>query len=431
MSDQNQGIKRRPFYEFFTEGTDAEPGQGRKDIFKGMDEFHQYLDEAMKSGHYAFRRTLTQGTSAHTEILDHDGKIKSVIMMGSNNYLDFANDPKVKEASIEALKKYGYGSGSVALLGGTFEIHRQLETQIADFYTRQKAAVFPTGFSANVGTISALVKKGDLIMVDMYAHASLVDGTKLTEATVKFFKHNDMEHLEKQLERIRDKFNGCLIVTDGVFSMDGDLCHLPELIKLKEKYQARLLIDEAHGVGIVGKNGRGTEEHFNMIGSVDIITGTLSKAPAGLGGYVVGSAAMVEKVRHFASSYIFSTSLPPAIIGGLCKVFEMMTNDLSRMHKLQKNVTYFSTKLRSMGFNLGDSSTAIVPVIIGDEDLTMLMSKEMAMNGIFTSAVVFPAVSKTQSRLRISLMSSHSTDDLDKVISLLERMGKANGIIKA
>lgn len=430
MNSSDQNLKRKLFYEFFTESENTLPGTGRKDIFKGMDDFYQYLSEAITSGQYAFRRTLTQGTAAHTEIIDIDGNKKDVIMMGSNNYLDFANDPEVKKASIEALEKFGYGSGSVALLGGTFEIHRQLENQIADFYSRERSAIFPTGFSANVGTISALVKEGDLILVDMYAHASLVDGTKLTQATVKFFKHNDMDHLEKQLTRIRNKFNGCLIITDGVFSMDGDLCKLPELLAIKEKYQARLLIDEAHGVGIVGKNGRGTEEYFNQIGKVDIITGTLSKAPAGLGGYVVGSAPMVEKVRHFASSYIFSTSLPPAVVGGLCKVFEKMKNDLSRMHKLHQNVTHFTSKLRSLGFNLGESSTAIVPVIIGNEELTMTMAKELAANGIFTSAVVFPAVSKTQSRLRVSLMSGHSTDDLNRVLQLLESMGRHYGVIK-
>lgn len=430
MNSSSSETKRKSFHEFFTESEGLAAGLGRKDIFKGMDEFYSYLSEAMDSKQYAYRRTLCAGTSAHTHIIDHDGIKKEVIMMGSNNYLDFANDPEVKAASINALEKYGYGSGSVALLGGTFEIHRQLENQIADFYTRDRAAVFPTGFSANVGTISALVKEGDLIMVDMYAHASLVDGTKLTQATVKFFKHNDMEHLSKQLERLRDKFNGCLIVTDGVFSMDGDLCHLPELIKIKEKYQARLLIDEAHGVGIVGKNGRGTEEHFNLVGQVDIITGTLSKAPAGLGGYVVGSAPMVEKVRHFASSYIFSTSLPPSVIGGLCKVFEKMKNDPSRMHKLHENIAYFAGKLRQLGFNLGESSTAIVPVIIGDEELTMTMAKELTSQNIFTSAVIFPAVSKTQSRLRISLMSSHSKDDLDRVLMPLEKMGRQYGVIK-
>ncbi len=399
--------------------------QERKDIFAPLNDFNEYLKSSIAAKEYAYRRTLQTPTSSKIQVAEFG----QMIMMGSNNYLDFANNPQVVAAAKKALEGYGYGSGSVALLGGTFELHRKLETSIANFYQREHAAVFPTGYSANVGTISALVQEGDLILMDMYAHASLVDGATLSGATVKFFQHNDIKHLEKTLTRLRDKFGGVLIVTDGVFSMDGDVCVLPDLLSIKQKYNARLLIDEAHAIGIIGKEGRGTEEYFNRIGEVDIITGTLSKAPAGIGGYVTGSSKMVEYVRHFASSYIFSTSLPPPVVGGLIEVFHILETDLSHKAKLEHNIERFAGKLRSLGFNIGETITAIIPIIIGDEPRTKTMAKEMAEAGIFCSAVVFPAVSKTQSRLRISLMSSHTDKEIDRVLELLEQLGRKHGVI--
>src|SRR3989339_139331 len=396
---------KKNFHDFFIESK-------RNDIFANLDAFYEYLEEAKSTKEYAYRRTLASATSS-TVVVEGAGEM---IMLGSNNYLDLAANTKVVNAAQAALAKYGNGSGSVALLGGTFDLHRKLETKIATFYSRELAAIFPTGFSTNIGTISSLICSNDLLLLDTYSHASLIEGTKLTRATVKFFKHNDMEHLEKLLIKLRSQYDGVLIVTDGIFSMDGDICPLDKLIALKQKYNARLMIDEAHAIGIVGDHGRGTEEYFHLTGAVDIITGTLSKAPGGIGGYVVGSKKLVEYIRHFASSYIFSTSLPPAVVGGLIEVFNILENDLSHKEKLDYNKQLFTARLRELGFNIGQTISAIVPIIIGDEEKTKLMARELAEEKIFCSAVVFPAVSKTQSRLRISLMCSHSEKQLLKVL---------------
>ena len=258
----------------------------------------------------------------------------------------------------------------------------------------------------------------------MYSHASIIDGTRLCNAKVKFFKHNDMKHLETILKKIRDKFNGVLIVTDGVFSMDGDICKLPDLINLKNKYNARLMIDEAHAVGIIGKNGKGTEDHFNLINKVDIITGTLSKAPASLGGYVTGSEALIEYLRHFSNSYIFSTSLPPSIVGGLIKCFEIMENDSTRRKNLFYIQQYLIKRLCEEKFKVGSTETPIIPIIIGDDQITNKICHDLSRQGILVSPVVFPAVRKTQSRLRISLICSHTKDDIDYLIKQLVHLKK-------
>lgn len=416
----NKANDKKRFHDFFLE-------ERGPDLFQNIDDFFCFLLEAKKNGEYGFRRPLVSGTKSRVQVLQN-GEPVEMIMMGSNNYLDLAFDPQVVNAAQRALEKYGYGSGSVALLGGTSDLLKTLENKIAQFYFREAAAVFPTGYSTNVGIISALIKPNDLILMDMYSHASLVDGTKLSGATVKFFKHNDMDHLEKLLQKLRNNYSGVLIVTDGVFSMDGDVCDLNGLLELKKKYNARLMIDEAHAIGIIGTRGRGTEEYFNKINEVDIIAGTLSKAPAGLGGYIAGKESLVEYIRHFANSYVFSTSLPPSVVGGLIEVFNILENDFSRKEKLQRNIDHFTKKLREHGFNIGNTITAIVPVIIGDEEKTRIMSKELAKANIFSSAVMFPAVSKNQARLRMSLMSSHTKEDLDYVINKLVTLKKAYGI---
>ncbi|MCK5073904.1 MAG: pyridoxal phosphate-dependent aminotransferase family protein [Bacteriovoracaceae bacterium] len=414
---------KKKFYDFHVE-------KPRKDILENLKEFETFYTREIERDEYAYRRALKTPTSSNVEVVCKKSEDSSrMIMMGSNNYLDFASDERVVKASKNALEKYGYGAGSVPLLAGTFEIHKELEKRIASFYGRESSAVFSSGYSANLGVISSLIQKDDLILLDMYSHASIVDGTKLTEATVKYFKHNDMDHLEKILKRLRDKFGGVLIVTDGVFSMDGDLCTLDKLIDIKKKYNARLMIDEAHAIGVIGDTGRGTEEYFGLKGEVDVITGTLSKAPAGLGGYVVGSSGLVEYIRHLASSYIFSTGLPPSIVGGLIEVFKIMESDLARMKLLQKNIVYFTTRLRKLGFNIGDTITAIVPVIIGDEDKTKKISCALARSGVFVSAVIFPAVRKTQSRIRFSLMSAHTGNEIEFVLKELETLGREYGVI--
>jgi len=411
------------FHDFYKPSAD-------QDVLYKARAFHAFLRDAKARGHYSYRRTLLEASQARPLVLDAaTARPRKMILMASNNYLDLANDPTVVAAAQAALTRYGYGSGSVALLAGTQHIHRQLEQRIADFYGREAAAVFPTGYSANVGTLSALLREGDIAIVDMYAHASLLDGTRLSSCLTKFFKHNDMTHLRALLQRVRPDFNGALVVTDGVFSMDGDICRLRELVDLCREYNARLLIDEAHGVGVLGAHGKGTEEHTGALGATDIITGTLSKAPSGLGGYVVGKAEMVEYVRHFAGSYVFSTSLPASVVGGLLAAFDIMEHDDARRRKLTDNAAYFVHRLRAAGFDVGDTETPIVPVIIRDELVTRQIALALDAAGIFASPVTFPAVAKTRSRIRFSVMSSHTREDLDNVVEALQELGTRYGIL--
>jgi glycine C-acetyltransferase len=403
---------------------------GSKDLFEKTIGFHEFLTEAKRTKQYLYRRTVLNGSSARVIVWDKETQTeKEMIMFASNNYLDLAVNEQVKAASSKALNHYGYGSGSVALLSGTMDVHQKLEDKIAKYYGRDAAVVFPTGYSANVGIISALAREGDLILLDLYAHSSIVDGTKLSGVLTKYFRHNDMEHLESLLIKLRDKFNSVLIATDGVFSMDGDLCPLDKLIELKEKYGARLMIDEAHSVGVIGPNGKGIEDHFGLQGKVDILMGTLSKAPASIGGYATGSREVVEYIRHFANSYVFSTSIPPAVAAGLIEAFDIMETDNERRLKLIQNVEYFCRGLRELKFNIGATRTPIIPVIIGDELITNQMVRELHEAGIFASPVTYPAVAKTQSRIRISLMATHSKEDLDYTITKLSELGKKYGII--
>jgi glycine C-acetyltransferase len=352
-----------------------------------------------------------------------------MILMASNNYLDLCSDPAVLSAACAALQHYGCGTGSVSLLSGTQDIHHRLEARLADFYGREAAAVFPTGYSVNVGTISALMGPADLALVDMYAHASLIDGAKLAGCLTKFFKHRDTESLRSLLARLRAKYHGVLIITDGVFSMDGDVCRLKELLELKQEFGARLLIDEAHAVGVLGAHGKGTEEYCDAIGQTDVITGTLSKAPGGLGGFVVGSAEVVQYVRHFAGSYVFSTSLPPAVVGGLLAAFDIIEHDHERRERLSDNAAYFVRRLREAGCVVEATVTPIVPVVIGDENVTRRIASDLHDQGIFASPVTFPAVAKTRSRIRFSVMSSHTREELDSVVEAMAVLVGRYGIV--
>jgi glycine C-acetyltransferase len=400
------------------------------DVFDGLSGFLEYIQGARSRDEYSYRRTLRAGSGPTVQVdSTSGGGPREMLLMASNNYLDLATDPRVIQAAAEALRRFGYGSGSVSLLAGTQSVHRLLEEELASFYRRERAVVFPTGYSANVGTIGALAREGDLVLLDMYAHASIVDGTRLGSATVKFFKHNDIDHLRATLKRCRSLFRGVLIATDGVFSMDGDVCDLPGLVAVRDEYGARLMIDEAHAIGVLGNHGLGTEEYHGMQGAVDIVAGTLSKAPAGLGGYVAGSIELTEYLRHLATSYVFSTSLPPPTAGGLIEALRIIREDSERRERVLRNAEYFTRRLRADGFNVGATVTPIVPVILGNERLTRLFARDLDAAGIFVSPVVFPAVAKTQSRLRFSLMSSHTVDQLDRTVDALRRLARSHRVL--
>lgn len=391
-------------------------------------QFHAFMEDAKQRGHYAYRRTLAGPSEAHAFVsAGASSPSFSTRMFGSNNYLALANHPQVVAAARDALDRYGYGTGSVALLAGTQLIHRQLEQRLAEFYSRPAAVVFSSGYAANVGVISALLGATDLALVDLYAHRSLVDGTRLAGCLTKFYRHNDLGHLRLLLERFSDRYRNIWIITDGVFSMDGDVCPLPDLIALAKSFGARLLLDEAHAIGVMGACGKGTEEHFDSVGQTTVVNGTLSKAPAGLGGYMVGSVELVEWVRHFASSYVFSTNLPAPIVGGLLSALDIIENDRERRQRLHENARYLVNRLRQLEFVVEDTVSAIVPVILGGELKTRQFANGLNDNGIFASPVVFPAVRKTRARIRFGVMSSHTRDDLDHVCRVMQILGQEYG----
>ncbi|PIE77161.1 MAG: 8-amino-7-oxononanoate synthase [Clostridiales bacterium] len=354
---------------------------------------------------------------------------KEVVNLSSNNYLGFANHPRLKKAAIEAVEKYGVGAGAVRTIVGNMDLHELLEEKLAKFKREEAVMVFQSGFNCNAGAIQALTDKGDIIISDELNHASIIDGVKLSKADKAVFKHSDMTDLERVLKENSGKYNTMLIITDGVFSMDGDVAKLPEIVELAEKYGALTYVDDAHGSGVLGENGRGTVDHFGLHGRVDFSIGTLSKAIGVIGGYVAGKKVMQEWLNHRGRPILFSTALPPAAVGAINEALDMLTESSEYTDKLWHNAKYFKEKLNKLGFNTGNSATPITPVIIGDEAETMLFSKNLLDAGVFVSGIVFPTVPKGTGRVRCMVTAGHTEEQLDRAVAAFEKIGKEMGII--
>jgi glycine C-acetyltransferase len=354
---------------------------------------------------------------------------KSAINLSSNNYLGFAGHPRLKRAAIEAVEKYGAGSGAVRTIVGNMDIHEEMERAIADFKREEAAMVYQSGFNCNMGTIQAVAEKGDLIVSDEFNHASIIDGSRLSRADKKIYKHSDMDSLEDVLKSNRDKYKNILVITDGVFSMDGDIADLPGIVELAEKYEAMTYVDDAHGSGVLGENGRGTVDHFNMHGRIDFSVGTLSKAIGVIGGYVAGSQTMKEWLSHRGRPILFSTSLPPAAVGAIIEAFKILNETTEYTDKLWSNAKFFKEKLGKLGFNTGHSQTPITPVIIGDEAKTMEFSRKLMEKGVFASAIVFPTVPACTGRVRCMVTAAHSEEQLERAVKAFEEAGKELGIL--
>ncbi|MGE5508319.1 MAG: aminotransferase class I/II-fold pyridoxal phosphate-dependent enzyme [Chitinophagales bacterium] len=401
-----------------------------RDIFAKTRPLYDFIQDLKDHDQYFYRRTLLGGSQNRVLVRDHStGKTREMIMMASNNYLGLTTHPKVVEAGLKAQAEYGAGSGSVALLAGTLDLHRELEERLARFKGCEDAIVFPTGYSTNVGCVSGLLRKGDVAINDRLNHASIIDGCKLSGADIRTFKHNDMQSLERLLQKCDAEYQGKLVIVDGVFSMDGDIAPLPEIIRLARKYDARVMIDEAHASGVIGEHGRGTPEHYHLEGQVDIVAGTLSKGLGGIGGFVASTKEVVNYLRFFGRSYMFSTSLPPAVSASLIAAIEVIETEPELRARLWENIRYFTGHLKALGFDLGNAETAIIPVIIGDDTKVQAMCREMHQAGIFLNPVAYPAVPKRLARLRLSLMATHTRADLDETLAALERVGRKYGII--
>src|SRR5256714_3770114 len=359
---------------------------------------------------------------------------KRVINLASNNYLGLTTHPKLREAAMEALRKYGVGSGAVRTVSGTMKIHMELEEKIARFKNVEACVVFQSGFAANAGTVSAILGKDDFIISDELNHASIIDGARLSRAKILVFRHKDMGHAEEQLGSVRDQPGHKVLITDGVFSMDGDIGPLPGLCDLAEKYGAIMMVDDAHASGVLGRNGRGTIDHFNVHGRVDIQVGTLSKAVGALGGYVCGSRDLIEFLYHRARPFLFSTSHPPSVAATCIAAFEVLENEPERIEKLWENTRFWKNELALLGFDIGGKSTPasetpITPIIIGDGKLTMEFSRELFKEGVLGTGITFPTVPEGKARIRTMMTATHTRDELERALEVLQKVGRNMGIL--
>ena len=348
-------------------------------------------------------------------------------MCGSNNYLGLTTHPKVREAAIEAVKRYGTSCTGSRFLNGTLELHERLEHELAEWVGKEAALCFSTGMQVNLGTVSAIVSRGDVVILDKEDHASIVDGARLSFGKIDRYIHNDMEHLERTLQSIPDTA-GKLVVVDGLFSMEGDLAPLPEMIPVIKKYGARLMVDDAHGMGVMG-GGRGTAAHFGVTKDVDLIMSTFSKSFASLGGFIAGDTDVVSYIKHHARSLIFSASIPPSNAAAALAALDVMRTEPDRPVRVLANAEKMRKGYRQLGFNIGNSVTPVVPIIIGDDQLTFLMWKTLFDEGVFVNPVISPAVSSGHQLLRTSYMATHTDEQLDKVLEIFEKVGKKLGVI--
>jgi len=359
---------------------------------------------------------------------------KRVINLASNNYLGLTTHPKLREAALEAIRKYGVGSGAVRTVSGTMSIHMELEEKIARFKNVEACVVFQSGFTANAGTVSAILGKGDFIISDELNHASIIDGARLSKATIKVFRHKDIAQAEELLKEVAGEPGRKLIITDGVFSMDGDIGPLPALCDLAEKYGAIMMVDDAHSSGILGRNGRGTIDHHNVHGRVDIQVGTLSKAIGAMGGYVCGSRELIEFLYNRGRPFLFSTSHPPSVTASCIAAFEVLEQEPELIEKLWDNTRFFKKELGALGFNAGGvttpaSETPITPIIVGEGRLAMEFSRELFNEGVFTPGIAFPVVPEGKARLRTIMTATHTKDQLSRALEILKRVGKRMGIL--
>ena len=353
---------------------------------------------------------------------------KKVLMFGSNAYLGLTNHPKVKEAAIAATKKYGTGMAGSRFLNGTLDIHLELERKLADFLGKDDAIVFSTGFQVNLGVVSCLTGREDYILWDEFDHASIIEGHRLSFSTKLKFKHNDMESLEAQLKKC-DPDKVKLIVVDGVFSMEGDIANIPEIVRLSKKYNANIMVDEAHGIGVLGRQGRGAADHFNALPDTDLIMGTFSKSLASIGGFITANQDIIDYLRHNSRSYMFSASNTPAATAAASAAFDIMVSEPERMENLWKLTHYALKGFRSMGCEIGHTSTPIIPIYIRDNEKTFYVTTELFNQGIFVNPVVSPAVAPSDTLIRFSLMATHTIEQLDIALNKIEKCLKRVGVL--
>jgi 8-amino-7-oxononanoate synthase len=391
------------------------------DIFMKCGEFTA-ADDAREAGLYPYFKPLTNNEGTEALIGDHH-----LIMIGSNNYLGLTVHPEVRQAATDAITHFGTSCTGSRFLNGTLELHLELERRLAAWVDREAALVFSTGYQVNVGTISAIVGRGDYVITDKEDHASIVDGCRLSYGTMKRYPHNDLEALERVLSSLPEEA-GKLVVVDGLFSMGGDIAPLPDLVPICQKYEARLMVDDAHSIGVLG-GGRGTTAEFGIDDGVDLIMGTFSKSFASLGGFIAGDADIVDYIQHHARSLIFSASIPPANAAAAMAALEIMQREPERIQRLIDIGAYMRKQYRDLGFNIGETQSPIIPIIIGDDDRTLRFWKALFDAGVYTNPVLSPAVPPGLQLLRTSYMATHTDAQLERVLATFVEVGKALGVI--
>lgn len=385
---------------------------------EGFEYLHKELNEWKEKGTYQPLPTL-QSEQASKVVLGG----KEVIQLSSNNYLGLTTHPRLKQAAIEAVEQFGAGTGSVRTIAGTFTMHQQFEEKLAEFKHTEAALVFQSGFTANVGVLSSILTEQDVVISDELNHASIIDGIRLTKAARRIYKHNDMDDLKRALEETKD-YRKRLVVTDGVFSMDGDIARLPQIVELCEQYDALVMVDDAHASGVLGRNGRGTVDHFDLNGRVHIQVGTLSKAIGVLGGYVASDRVVRDYLIHRARPFLFSTSHPPAVTAACSAAIDVLNEEPELIDRLWENTKFFKRGLTDLGFDTGISQTPITPVIAGEETKAIELSKELLNRGVFAQSIVYPTVPKGKARVRTIVTANHSREELQQALEAFAAAGK-------
>ena len=392
------------------------------DVFLKCFEFED-AEKIRKIGLYPYFRVIESGQDP---VVTMDGQ--RVIMLGSNNYLGLTNHPEIKAAAARALETYGTGVAGSRFLNGTLDIHVELEEKLARFMHREAVLTFPTGFQVNLGVISSLIGRKDVVILDNLDHACILDGARLSYGRVLKYGHNDMDALEERLRSVEDD-RSAMIVVDGVFSMEGDLSDLPRIVELKNKFGARLMVDDAHGIGVMGENGRGTAEHFGVDDEADLVMGTFSKSLAAVGGFVAGEKKVIDFIKHRARAVMFSAAPAPASVATVIKALEIIEREPERRRDLWDNTDYMQREFTGMGYDTGNSASPVIPLLVGEDVTAFKMTFRLQEEGIFANPVVSPGVPPGRAMIRTSYMATHTRDHLDRALEIFRKVGRELGVI--
>jgi 8-amino-7-oxononanoate synthase len=397
------------------------------DVFAIFGPFEQWYREARPAGYYLFGLPMNTAPRSRIDVIETktNKELKNLVNLASYNYLGLSYRPEVIDAVIEATRRYGSGASGSPILSGTIDLHDELATRIAAFKKKESALIFPSGYAANLGVIAGLMRSGDLVVTDQYAHASIVDGIILSKADVRYFRHNSFADLERKLKGFKGKK---LVIVEGVYSMDGDLARLPEIVEVSRQYGARVMIDEAHSTFLFGKNGRGVAEHFGLEDDVDIHFGTFSKTLGGIGGFVAGSKTLITYLKGFARSRVFSCALPPGVAAGLIRALDIVETEPQLRARLWENVDYMQDLLRKGGVDIGDSQSQVIPIMVRDDDRIFQMAEDLIHEGVYLNPVRYPAVGKHRSRFRISITAGHTQQELADAAEIIVRVMRRYGL---